>query len=458
MPRVSSASSRGPELSRRDLMKLSAAGVVGFSMSGWLEAMAQHAANDPKRRRACILLWMNGGPSQMDTFDLKPGHPNGGPYREIQTSVPGIRISEHLPKVARNMHHMAIIRSMSTREGDHGRGSFLMRTGYLPQGPVQYPTLGSLISKELGSDQNPLPNFVSIAPFRIFSPMAYGPGFLGPQYAPLLVGDYGNQFAIMRPGQNNYEEALRVQDLAPPQGVAQQQADARINLLQDMERDFVSRNPGLSPTSHQMAYDRAVRLMRTAAATAFNLEEEPSRIRDSYGRNQFGQGCLLARRLVERGVPFVEVTLGGLAGNPIGWDTHQQNFETVRRLSEVLDPAWATLMEDLRARGLLDSTLIVWMGEFGRTPRITPQQGRDHFPNAWSTVLAGGGINGGQVHGRTSPDGTTVEDTRPTSTADFIATIAKALGIDPTRQNMSNVGRPIRIADLGSQPIASIVG
>jgi hypothetical protein len=394
----------------------------------------------------------------MDTFDLKPGHVNGGPYREIQTSVPGIRISEHLPKIARNMHHMAVIRSMSTREGDHGRGTFLMRTGYLPQGPVQYPTLGSLVSKELGSDQNSLPNFVSIVPFRLFSPMAYSPGFLGPQYAPLLVGDNGNQFVAMRPGQNDYEQSLRVQDLTPQAGISQQQLDARIDLLQEMERDFVSHNPGLSPHSHQMAYERAVRLMRTSAARAFNLEEEPSRIRDAYGRNQFGQGCLLARRLVERGVPFVEVTLNGYDNNRIGWDTHQQNFENVQKLSEVLDPAWATLMEDLRARGLLDSTLIVWMGEFGRTPRINPQRGRDHFPNAWTTVLAGGGINGGQVYGRTSADGTNVEDGRAVSTADFIATIAKALGIDPTRQNMSNVGRPIRFADVGARPIESIVG
>jgi hypothetical protein len=454
----SSAFPWAPELTRRDILKLSAAGVIGYSMSGWLEVMAQQAANDPNRRRACILLWMNGGPSQMDTFDLKPGHANGGPYREIATSVPGIRISEHLPRLARNMHDMALIRSMSTREGDHGRGTFLMRTGYLPQGPIQYPTLGSLISKELGSDENPLPNFVSIAPYRIFSPQAWGPGFLGPQYAPLLVGDMGNQFVVMQPGQNNYEQALRVQDLTPPEGVSTQQANARINLLQDMERDFVSRNPGLSPTSHQTAYDRAVRLMRTAASTAFNLEEEPSRLRDAYGRNQFGQGCLLARRLVERGVPFVEITLGGFAQNNLGWDTHNQNFDAVQRLSDILDPGWGTLMEDLRSRGMLDSTLIVWMGEFGRTPRINPQRGRDHYPNAWTTVLAGGGIRGGQAYGRTSADGTTVEGDRPTSVPDFIATICRALGIDHTRQNISNVTRPIRIADAGSQPIEAIAG
>jgi hypothetical protein len=445
-----------PELSRRDLLKLSAAGVIGYSMSGWFENLANAAAHDPNRQRACILLWMNGGPSQMDTFDLKPGHANGGQFHEIPTSVPGVRISEHLPRLARNMQDMAIVRSMSTREGDHGRATFLMRTGYLPQGPIQYPTLGSLVSKELGTDQNPLPNFVSIAPYRIFSPMAWGPGFLGPQYAPLLVGDLGNQFVAQQPG-NNYEQSLRVADLTPPEGVSQAQADARINLLLDMERDFVSRNPGMSPQSHATAYDRAVRLMRTAASAAFNLEEESSRIRDQYGRNQFGQGCLLARRLVERGVPFVEVSLGGFLNNNLGWDTHNQNFQAVRQLSEILDPGWGTLMEDLRDRGMLDSTLIVWMGEFGRTPRINPQQGRDHYPNAWSTVLCGGGIHGGQAYGRTSADGTTVE-TRPTEVKDFLATVCRALGIDHTVQNMSNVGRPIRIVDLGATPIADIVG
>jgi hypothetical protein len=197
--------------------------------------------------------------------------------------------------------------------------------------------------------------------------------------------------------------------------------------------------------------------MRTDARTAFNLEEEPARIRDAYGRNLFGAGCLLARRLVERGVPFVEVSLGNFAGNPIGWDTHNDNFNSVRRLSQIMDPAWGTLMEDLRDRGLLESTLIVWMGEFGRTPRINPQQGRDHFPNAWTTVLAGGGLRGGRVVGATSPDGMTVQADRPTTVPDFLATICRALGIDPTRQNMSNVGRPIRIVENGARPIAEII-
>src|SRR5439155_18512056 len=180
------------------------------------------------------------GPSQIDTFDLKPGHANGGPFQEVQTNVSGIRISEHLPRIARHMDKMALIRSMSSREGDHGRGTFLMHTGYLPQGPIQYPTMGSFLSKEMGDPEAALPNFVSIAPFRQFSPAAYAPGFLGPQYAPLLVADSVNQ-NFGNPGNqdNAYESLLRVQDIAPPTDVTGVQSDARIGILEQMERDFV---------------------------------------------------------------------------------------------------------------------------------------------------------------------------------------------------------------------------
>jgi hypothetical protein len=442
-------------VSRRDWLRLSAAGVVAYSMSGWLESMAADAAGHPQRRRSCILLWMNGGPSQMDTFDLKPGHANGGTFREIATSVPGIKISEHLPKIARSMDRMAIIRSMKTKEGDHGRAAYLLRTGYLPLGSLEYPTLGSLVSKELGKEQAELPNFVSIAPSRLLSPAAYGSGFLGPSHAPLIVGETGYSFAQPQAA-NNYQEKLKVQDLASPAGVGPRRFDGRIDLLQNLDQDFASRHPGGAPQSHVAAYERAVRLMRMAAARAFNIDEEAPALRDAYGRNLFGQGCLLARRLVERGVPFVEVTLGAFDAGMQGWDTHQQNFDAVRRLSEVLDPAWATLMDDLRSRGLLDSTLIVWMGEFGRTPMINQQAGRDHFPNAWTTVLAGGGIRGGQVIGRTSPDGTKVEE-RPVTVPDFLATICRALGIDPLKQNQSNIGRPIRIVDKVAKPIVELL-
>jgi hypothetical protein len=440
------------QLTRREWAKCMAAGALGVCQSGWLASLAADAANHPQRKRACILLWMNGGPSQTDTFDLKPGHPNGGQFREISTSVPGIRIGEHLPKLARNMDDMVLVRSMSTREGDHGRATFYMRTGYLPQGAVQYPTLGSLISKELINEETALPNFVSIAPFRQFNLQAYGPGFLGARFAPLIVGEN-------RQGQfvDNYQQNLRVPDLLPASDVPREQADARIGLLEGMEREFVARHPGLAPQSHRTAYARAVRLMRTAAREAFNLDQEPARLRDSYGRNTFGQGCLLARRLVERGVPFIEVNLGAIPQNGAGWDTHANNFDNVRLLCQVLDPAWAALMEDLRDRGLLESTLIVWMGEFGRTPRINNNRGRDHFPNAWTTVLAGGGLRGGRVVGATSRDGTTVEADHPVSVPDLLSTVCRALGIDPTKQNMSNVQRPIRIVDIAARPIREVL-
>jgi hypothetical protein len=442
-----------PCVSRRDWLKLSTCGAFGVSLSRWLPALAEEVAASKERRRSCILLWMSGGPSQMDTFDLKPGHENGGPYKAIETSVPGIEISEHLPELAKQMEHCAVIRSMTTKEGDHTRATYLLRTGYLPQGPVQYPTLGSVWSRELGIEGAELPNFVSIAPYRFLSPAAFGPGFLGPKYAPLIVGD-GNA----NPGRTaDYERALRVKNLAPPAGVEEKQTDARLEILAQLESDFAAEHPGLPPTSHRAAYIQAVKMMRSDAVKAFELTEETDALRDSYGRNQFGQGCLLARRLVERGVPFVEVSLNGVQGGQgLGWDTHQNNFDDIEKLSGVLDPAWSTLLEDLKSRGLLESTLVIWMGEFGRTPKINENKGRDHFPTAWATVLCGGGIRGGQVVGKSSPDGMSVAD-RPVAVSDFLATACLALGIDPMTQNNSNVGRPIRIADPAAKPIQELL-
>ncbi len=255
------------------------------------------------------------------------------------------------------------------------------------------------------------------------------------------------------------DQSLNVRNLELPRGVTPEQRDARVALLETMQSDFRATHPVLPAVSNQAAYARALRLMRSEAARAFDLDAEPAALRDAYGRNQFGQGCLLARRLVERGVAFVEVALGGVNGEssaPIAWDGHTDIFDSVKSLSGPLDAGWSTLMMDLQARGLLDSTLIVWMGEFGRTPRMNRTNGRDHYPNAWSTVLAGGGIKGGQVVGRTSPDGSTVED-RPVAVVDFLATICLALGIDPLKENMSNVGRPIRIVDKSARPIEEVL-
>ena len=440
-------------LSRREWLKMTAAGVAVGTTSGWLETLSADVAKNKERKRSCILLWMTGGPTQTDTFDMKPEHANGGEFKPIKSSVPGIEISEHLPNLAKQMQHMVPIRSMTSKEGDHERATFYLRTGYRPQGPVHYPTLGSLVSNELGEELSELPNFVSISPFRLFSPAAYGPGFLGPQYAPLVIGEYrfGQQNA------NEYEKSLKVEHMQRPGHVETGQAEARLEMLAEMETGFSKTRPGPIAQSHQTAYQQAVRMMRSDAVKAFELEEEPDKLRDEYGRNQFGQSCLLARRLVERGVPFVEVSLNSVDGRAgFGWDTHGNNFEQVKALSGALDPGWATLMKDLNDRGLLESTLIVWMGEFGRTPNINNSKGRDHYPAAWSTVLAGGGLKGGQVIGKTNASGMSVED-RPVAVSDLLATVCKSLGIDPMKQNMSNVGRPIRIADPEANPIDEIL-
>ncbi|MCA9070019.1 MAG: DUF1501 domain-containing protein, partial [Planctomycetaceae bacterium] len=312
-------------LSRREWLKMSAAGVTVGTTSGWLETLAAETANDKRRKRSCILLWMTGGPTQTDTFDMKPNHANGGEFKPIKTSVPGIEISEHLPNLAKQMDHMVPIRSMTSKEGDHERATFYLRTGYRPQGPVHYPTLGSLVSNELGEELSELPNFVSISPFRAFSPGAYGPGFLGPQLAPLIIGEY-------RFGQQNgeYEKSLQVENMQRPEHIKTPQADARLKLLTEMEKRFGNHRPGLVAQSHQTAYQQAVRMMRSEAVKAFELDQEPDKLRDEYGRNQFGQSCLLARRLVERGVPFVEVSLNSVDGRAgFGWDTHANNFEQV---------------------------------------------------------------------------------------------------------------------------------
>jgi hypothetical protein len=423
-------------LSRRGFLHLTA----GLSVVGWFGRLAADTAKGARPQRSCILLWMAGGPAQTDTFDLKPDHKNGGPFKPIVTNVTGLRIGEHLPQLARRADRLAVLRSVTSSEGDHSRATYHLRTGYRQQGPVLYPPLGALVSSRLSDDSSALPGFVSISPARGVSPLTYGPGFLGPRHAPLMVGAEAGPSGEG----GGARSVLRVEDLARPRAIGPAQAEARRELWQELERDFVAGHPGAGPKSHQAAYERAVRLMHPDAARAFDLEAEPARTREAYGKGLFGQGCLLARRLIERGVPFVEVTLGG-------WDTHINNFELVRRRCEVLDPAWSALLDDLKDRGLIDSTLVVWMGEFGRTPQINSQVGRDHYPAAWSVVL-GGAVRGGQVIGRTSKDGTRVEE-RPISVPDLMATVCHGMGIDATKQNLSNVGRPIRIADVGAKPV-----
>jgi uncharacterized protein (DUF1501 family) len=424
------------EYSRRDFVRISLASAFGAAACPWLPRLAAAAGKNPAK--ACIVLWMSGGPSQTDTWDLKPGHKNGGPYKETTTAVPGLRISEHLPKLAAAAKDLGIIRSMTTKEGEHGRATQLLHTGELPSEVVAYPAIGSLLAKELGDPEYDLPSYVTISPPGGLG--NFGAGFLGPQYAPMGVSGISDN--------PNARANLTIDYLKPEKPVATTDQDIRRRLLADLQGDFEKHHGGAATAAHAASYRKAQRMIDTEARGAFRLDEEAAKLRDAYGRNRFGQGCLLARRLVERGVSFVEVTLDG-------WDTHQNNFEMVKTLSGTLDPAFATLLADMKDRGMLANTLVVWMGEFGRTPLINRTAGRDHFPVAWSTVLAGAGVKGGQAIGSTGKDGGAVAE-RPVGVSDFLSTVFTAVGVDPAKENFVD-GRPIRLVKSG-KPIRELVG
>lgn len=440
-------------LHRRDLLRAIGSSLALANAAPFLPSLAKAAAADKARKRQCIVLWMTGGAAQTDTFDMKPGHANGGEFQESTTNVPGIRFSEHLPKLAKHADKLAIVRSMSTKEGDHGRGTYLLHTGQQPMGPVRYPSIGASLAHELGADESATPHYVSISPYRIFNPAAFGSGFLGPKYAPLTVGAQDALPAGQATNEANYAE-LRVDDLALPRGVEPSQQAGRLDLWRSLESRFVQTHRSASPAAHQTVYDRAVQLMSSRVAKAFDLTLESAKVREAYGRGRFGQGCLMARRLIEQDVAFVEVALGSFGGGGVGWDTHQNNFGLVKDLSAELDTAWAQLLADLAERGLLETTTILWMGEFGRTPAINTQGGRDHYPSAWTTVLAGGGIATGQAYGRTSKDGMRVEE-RAVSVGDLLATLCAALGVDPAKQIVSDIGRPISIVE--GRPITGLL-
>jgi hypothetical protein len=408
------------EITRRALLRLTAAGVVGVSTSGWFGTLASNAAEaaaNGVKHKSCILMWMAGGPAQSHTFDLK----DGGDYKAIDTTVEDIQVSEYLPKVAQQMQHLAILRGMSTGEASHGRARYLMHTGYRQgSGGVTHPSLGSIVSCELGQSDFPLPNFVSI------SANSLGAGYLGPKHEPLNMADPTR-------GVENLKPYVEMQDL-------QDKAD----LLADLDRAYLDKYQAVPIEAHHKGYQRAVQLMQSEQAKAFDLDREPASVREAYGKSRFGDGCLLARRLVEVGVPFVEVSLGG-------WDTHGGAARPVKNLSAQIDPPFARLVADLKERGLLDTTLVIWMGEFGRSPK----NGSNHFARAWSTVLGGAGLKTGQVIGRTDKTGGTVEE-YPISTIDFMATVCKALGIDHNKQVLARNGRPFRLVDKGARPIEEL--
>jgi uncharacterized protein (DUF1501 family) len=404
---------------RHFLSHLAAASSLSIPATNFTNSILANAADLKKRHKSAILLWMGGGPSTIDLWDLKPGSPTGGPFKPINTNADGIQICEHLPMLAKNMDKLSIVRSMSTREADHTRGRYYMHTGYVPSPTVDYPSYGSVISHEL-LDQVP---HLEIPPFVSVGGSSIGPGFLGMSYAPFVVDSNGN-----------------IRDLN--MGIDPTRLSQRLQMLATIEDKFIKESRGESALDHNKVLDKTVKLMTSKQMEAFKVTKEPTEVKERYGNTGFGRGCLMARRLVEAGVPFVEVDLGG-------WDNHAGIFTTLQnqKLPE-LDKAMSALVEDLNNRGLLQDTAIVWMGEFGRTPNINGNGGRDHWARSWSVVVGGAGFKGGLVVGETSDDGKEVI-TDPYTSQDLMASVLKSLSISLETTFTSKNGRPMKIANSG---------
>ncbi len=418
-------------MSRRHFMGHLATSAMALPAMQFLGSLEANAQQTRKKTKSCILLWMGGGPSHMDTWNLKPdSEKNGGPFKPIQTSANGVSISEHLPNVAKQMKHLSIVRSLNSKEGNHDRGTYMMHTGYTPNPTVVHSSFGSAFAYELGGKHEDLalPHAISI------NGPGVGAGFLGMAYSPFVVSNPNG----------------RVANLSPPDGVGDDRMMRRLEMLNLVERNFISQRRGQGAVDHQAVYKKTVRMMRSSETkAALSLDSEPPAVRDAYGRGSFGAGCLMARKLVEMGVTFVEVSLGG-------WDTHANAFEALsKRLLPELDKGMSALVADLEQRGLLDNTVIAWMGDFGRTPRINQDAGRDHWPRSWSVVLGGGGIKGGQVVGETDKDGVDIVD-RPVGPMDVVATMTKAMGLDLATQWTTPRGRPIKLVDDG-KPLGELI-
>jgi len=413
---------------RRDFLRgISAAGLAAGTLS-WRDLIAVQAAELQKRGKACIFLWMQGGPSHFETFSPKPGHANGGETKAISTSVAGIEVSENFPRMAQAMHHAAIVRSMTSKEGSHPRASYLMHTGYLPTASVKYPAFGSIVAQQVPHADLELPAFVRIGGN---SRDGSGGGLLGVEFDPFLMPTAGK---------------LPTNTALP---TSEPRYQRRLDLLGRLESDYATSGGKHEVSEHQKLYQKASRMILSPQMKAFDLDHEPDSVKQAYGDGQFGLSCLLARRLVETGTPCVEIVLNG-------WDTHFDNFARVKELSTQVDQPFAALIEDLKQRGMLDTTLVAWMGEFGRTPKINPRGGRDHYPRAFNVVLAGGGIRGGQVIGKTDEAGAEVVD-RPVNVNDLLQTFCKSLQINPSIENVASNGRPIKLVD-GGAPIDELFG
>ncbi len=429
-------------MNRRHFMQHMATAAATLPAMNFLSHVQANAATVQKKNKACILMWMSGGPPTIDIWDLKPGSKNGGEFQPINTAASGVQICEHMPETAKVFNDLSLVRSMSTREADHGRGRYYMHTGYVPNPTVVHPTFGSVVSHEIGSRRNflEIPSFVSIGGG---SGQA---GFLGMSHAPFSVGTNGRI--------NN----------APSQE-AKQRLPGRWEMLKAVENNFINSRRGELPQDHANVYNSARNLMTSTQMAAFNvdkadaglgLEAESEQTKALYSadgaRDGFGKSLLMARRLVQVGVPFIEVNMGG-------WDLHNGVFDNLKNQKlPVLDQGISGLVTDLKQRNMLDDVTIVWMGEFGRTPRINQNVGRDHWAASWSVMMGGGGLKNGQAIGATNKDGVRVADnSKAYLPGDIWATVAYAMGIPLDRVHTSKRGRPMRLAN-GGNPIQELIG
>jgi len=417
-------------ISRRRLLSAVGAAaplVADMSAIGMLRSPAL-AAELRKQERRVILLWLAGGASQFETWDPKPGVKTGGPFRAIPTDVPGIHISELLPGLATRMQHTAIIRSLNTKIADHGTAAELMECGRRNDPSVRFPDIGAIVARELGRLESTVPDYVSL--YTSTEGRRKGTsGFLGARYSPMFLS-----------------ESMTPPNILRLETITDVDHRDRAALRDALARRFTAESRSLAVDSHLSAYQRVQGMM--ASADLFDIGREPESVRARYGTTQFGEQCLIARRLVEAGVPFVKVARAW-------WDSHGQNFETHQELCADLDHCMSALLDDLRTRGLLEHTLVITLGEFGRTPGINASLGRDHFASAWSCSLSGAGVRGGVAYGKTDKEGHTVVEGEA-SAGDLFATILASLGIDPGHEYMLG-SRPVPLADFGSEPITEVL-
>ncbi len=421
---------------RRDFLKqlCVGAGAAATVQLGWRDLLIAQAAELRKQQRSMILLWMDGGPSQFESFNPKPGSENQGPSKTIATRLPGVEFSEFWPKVANVADKISFIRSMRSGEADHFRAIKLVRSGYPINPTIAYPTWGSVIARERYDAAFELPAFVRVGKPRIKT-RDINSGVLGAKY---------ESFKIETPGE-------LPEDVVPR--ISTDVLHRRLALTDALDAEF-ARTEAEVVKEKKDVYDRTSRFVTSARLNVFNLDQEPEALRDAYGRTIFGQGCLLARRLVESGVSFVEVFSHG-EKNDAGWDTHGNGFRDTPNLCAEADAGFSALVTDLEQRGMLENTLVVWMGEFGRTPKIKPDGGRDHYAKGWVTALAGGGVQPGRVIGATDKDGLDVTD-RPVSVPDLYNTFCHSLGVDPHDEYTTAENQPLKLVDEGGKVVEEL--